>query len=112
MIINKTTGELLIRTSKWLTNPLSQGWGAMMKKRIDCALIFPMKKPSRQGAAIHMFFVFTDLTVLWVNEEKVVVDKALAKPFRTYAPDYEAKYVVELPAENYEKVGVGDYLEF
>lgn len=112
MILNKSTGEYLIKESKWLNNFFTQGWGAMFKKRLDCGLIFPFSKPTKNAASIHMFFVFTPLTVLWVNEEKVVVDKVVAKPFRVYSPDQEAKYVVELPPEISNKVKIGDYLEF
>jgi len=112
MIINKSSGALLSKQSKWLTNPFSQSIGAMFKKKISKALIFPMRKSTKSGASIHMFFVFTPLTVLWINSEKVVVDKCLAKPFKVYAPDHEAKYVIELPPEANNKVSVGDYLDF
>jgi len=112
MIINKSNGKLLARRTKWLNNPISQSVGAMFRKKIDYALVFPLRKTTKSGAAIHMFFVFTPLTVLWVNEEKVVVDKGLAKPFRTYAPSEEAKYVIELPSKVYSKVRIGDYLDF
>ena len=112
MIINKTTGELLSRETKWLNNFFTQGIGAMFKKKLEHGLVFPLPKTSRNGATIHMFFVFTPLTVLWVNEEKVIVDKCLAQPFRVYTPDYEAKYVIELPPEKYTKTKIGDYLDF
>ena len=112
MIINKSTGELLSKKTSWLNNFLTQSVGAMFRKEIEGALIFPLKSSSKNRAAIHMFFVFTPLTVLWVNRAKVVVDKALARPFRTYAPDHDASYVIELPPQVYDKVSVGDYLEF
>ena len=112
MIINKSNGKLLDKNPKWLNNVFSQSLGAMFKKKITRSLIFPLNKSSRTGASIHMFFVFTELTVLWVNSEKIVVDKGLAKPFRTYTPNDEAKYVIELPPNAFSKVEIGDYLDF
>jgi uncharacterized membrane protein (UPF0127 family) len=112
MIINKSTGQLLSKKSSWMNSFLTQSVGAMFRKNLDKALIFPLGRPAKGRAAIHMFFVFTPLTVLWVNEAKVVVDKALAQPFRAYSPDYDAKYVIELPPQIFNKVSVGDYLYF
>jgi uncharacterized membrane protein (UPF0127 family) len=112
MIINKSNGKLLDKNPKWLNNVFSQSLGAMFRKKISRALIFPLKKEARASASIHMFFVFTPLTVLWVNSEKIVVDKGLAKPFRTYTPTDDAKYVIELPPSAFNKVKIGDYLDF
>ncbi len=112
MIKNKSTGKVIYEKEKWLKNPISQSIGAMFRRKIYNALVFPLSGESKNAASIHMFFVFTKLSVFWVNNEKVVVDKCLAKPFRVYSPQEPAKYIIEMPPEKIDLIKIGDYLEF
>ncbi len=112
MIINKTTGEWIIEYSILCDNILKKAKGAILKRKLNNAYIFPLKKPCIMNAGIHMYFVFTSLAVIWLNEEKVVIDKVLARPFNAYVPENPAKWVIELPPEKYEKINIGDYLDF
>jgi len=112
MIYNKSTNKPLIHSVKWCDSFSSKFLGAMFKKEIEQGYIFRLNKPSKYSAGIHMFFVFTPLVVLWLNEEKIVVDKVLALPWRAYQPETKAKWVIELPPELDNEVMVGDYLEF
>jgi len=84
----------------------------MFKRRVDKAYVFPLDFESKYAATIHMMFVFTPLVVLWLNSERVVIDKVLAKPWHVYAPSEPARWVIELPPKHVDHVEIGDYLEF
>ncbi len=70
-------------------------------------------KDDRLNSAIHMFFVFFDLAVIWVNDQGVVVDKVLAKPWRPhYGAQTPARYVIEGHPVILDQVQIGDTLQF
>ncbi len=74
--------------------------GLTFRRRVrdDEGLLFVERAESRLGTAIHMFFVFFPIGVLWLDAEGVVVDSVIARPFRPYyAPRAAAKYFVEGP---------------
>lgn len=75
------------------------------------ALLFVEARESRLATAIHMLFVFFPIAVIWLNREGVVVDKALARPFRPYyAPRVPARYYLEAAPEALAWVTVGERL--
>jgi len=70
----------------------------MFRRRLaeDEALLFVERRASIAGASIHMLFVFFPIAVIWLNEERRVVDSRLALPFRPYyAPREPARYFIE-----------------
>jgi uncharacterized membrane protein (UPF0127 family) len=68
-------------------------------------------RESKSNAAIHMMFMNYDITVLWLDKDGVVVDKALAKRWRPfYQPQQPAQYVVELHQERFDDYAIGDRL--
>ena len=78
---------------------------------LDHGIILAEKKESRVDTAIHMMFMNFDITVLWLNKELAVVDKALAKRWvPIYLPKIRAKYVVELHASQFSNFSIGDRL--
>lgn len=77
----------------------------------DEGLLFIESAESRMGTSIHMFFVFFDIGVVWLNSEGVVVDTVVARPFRPfYAPQAPAQYFLEGPPSLVEQVKVGEHL--
>lgn len=83
--------------------PLPKNWG----------LLLVQKKENRLDSAIHMLFVWFDLTVIWINSSFTVVDKKLAKAWRLfYQPQLPAKYVLELNSEHIHDFCIGDQVEF
>jgi len=75
------------------------------------ALLFDEGHESRMGAAIHMFFVFLPIAVIWLDAAGRVVDTRLARPFRPfYAPARPARYFIEGEPALLEKVHAGDTL--
>ena len=70
----------------------------MFKKSINIneGILLVENYESVINTAIHMFFMFFDISVIWINSDFVVVDKKLAKkwaPF--YFPQKKAQYILE-----------------
>lgn len=77
----------------------------------DEGLLFVEAAESRWGTAIHMFFVFFPIGVLWLATDGTVVDAVLARPFRPfYAPRAPARYYLEGPPALLEWVQIGERL--
>lgn len=76
-------------------------------------ILLVQKRENRMDAAIHMFFMRMDLTVVWLNTAREVVDVQLAKQWRpVYTPRKPAKYVMEISTEQLEGFQIGDRLRF
>ena len=70
-------------------------------------------RDSRLDTAIHMLFVFMDLGVIWINSEKIVVDRVLARAWRpAYAPRQPARYILEIHPDRLNEFKIGDKIEF
>jgi uncharacterized membrane protein (UPF0127 family) len=114
-IKNVTTGEVIATKITWCTTFLTRGLGLMFHPplREDEAYIFVEGRESRSLTTIHMLFVFFPLGIIWLNADRRVVDKVLARPFRPYyAPSSPAQYYLECPPHVLERVQIGDQLEF
>lgn len=79
----------------------------------DQVYLFVEGREGVAQTAIHMFFVFFPIAVVWLDRDKRVVDKTLAQPFRPYyAPRKPAQYYIEGHPALLDRVRVGDQLEF
>ncbi|MEK6812923.1 MAG: DUF192 domain-containing protein [Nanoarchaeota archaeon] len=89
-------------------------WGLRFRTNIPhhTAWIFDLKRSTRIGAGIDMFFVFMEIGVLWLDADKKVIDAALAKPFQMYWPKEKARYVVELHPEHLSSYQQGSRFSF
>ncbi|MGD2205596.1 MAG: DUF192 domain-containing protein [Anaerolineae bacterium] len=117
MIQNLTTGETIARRVVRCDTFWRRGRGLMLQSRRalaeDRAYLFIERRESVAQAAIHMLFVFFSIAVVWLDREKRVVDKTLARPFRPYyAPSHPAQYYIEGHPSLLERVRVGDQLAF
>ncbi len=115
MIVNQTSGDTLARTVTRCDTFWKRGWGLMFRPAPaeDEVYLFVEKRESVAQTAIHMLFVFFPIAVVWLDAEKRVVDKALARPFRPYyAPSRPARYYVEGHPSLLDRVQIGDQLEF
>ena len=81
--------------------------GLMLKKDINYALIFTDFKDS----SIHTHFMRFEIDVYFLDENKVVFDKATLKPWKFYNPKKQAKYIIETKKDEL-KIKIGDCLEF
>jgi uncharacterized protein len=94
---------------------LSRLRGLMFRKTItpQQGLILVQDRQSRVDAAIHMFFVNFDLAVIWLDDNKKVVDRCLAKRWRPfYMPSSPARYVLETHPDSISFFSIGDHIKF
>ena len=85
----------------------------MFEKKINEPLIFIFEKES--FVPLHMCFVFFPIDVLFLDKNKVVVDKKENfRPFTFYTSKKKAMYVIELPSNSIKKskTNIGDNIEF
>jgi uncharacterized membrane protein (UPF0127 family) len=115
MLMNRTTGRTLAQAVVRCDTFWKRGRGLMFRRNLpqDQVYLFVEGRESVAQTTIHMLFVFFPIAVVWLNEEKKVVDQVLARPFRPfYAPKSPARYFVEGPPCLLETVNPGDQLEF
>ena len=106
-------GEGILR-ARWCQSSLCRMRGLMFKRQLPPGegLILVGAADDRTNAAIHMFGVYFDLGVVWINSLGEVVDCRLARPWRIYAPSAPARYVLEGRPAILEQIVIGDKLEF
>jgi uncharacterized membrane protein (UPF0127 family) len=76
-------------------------------------VMFVEERPSRLNTAIHMFFMNYDIAVIWMDKQKKVVDKALAKKWApAYVPAQPACYVLETHANRLSDFTIGDTIHW
>lgn len=106
--------KIILKKAVFRNNIFSKAFGVMFRSSIEGeAHIFPFGK--ERIISLHMLFVFTPIDVLFLSEEKVVVEiKQNLKPFSIYNPKHKACYVVELPPGTIKKHGLtaGEKLVF
>jgi uncharacterized membrane protein (UPF0127 family) len=115
MLTNRTTGETIVREIVRCDTFWKRGRGLMFRRALadDEGYLFVSRRESVAQVAIHMFFVFFPIAAVWLDQDRRVVDKALARPFRPYyAPRRPAQYLVEGHPLLLERVSVGDQLYF
>jgi uncharacterized membrane protein (UPF0127 family) len=79
----------------------------------DEGLLFISNHEGRSHTAIHMFFMFFNISVIWLDASGKVVDKKLAKVWRpAYAPSAPAQHFLEANPEVLDRVQIGDVLRF
>ena len=114
-MVNQTTGGKLARRVLRCDTFWKRGRGLMFRRALqeDEVLLFVERRASVAQTSIHMLFVFFPIAVVWLDGERRVVDKRLARPFRPYyAPRQPAQYYVEGQPALLERVSIGDRLEF
>ena len=115
MIRNLTTGQTIATRVVRCDTFWKRGRGLMFRRALpeDHAYLFVERRESIAQAAIHMFFVFQPIAVLWLDRDRRVVDRVLARPFRPYyAPRSPAQYYVEGHPSLLDQASPGDQLEF
>jgi uncharacterized membrane protein (UPF0127 family) len=112
---NETRGERLLGRVRRCASFLCRLRGLTWRRTLDDdeGLLLVGQRESRADAAIHMFFVFFPIAVVWLDKEGRVVDAQLARPFRPlYVPRAGARDVLEGPPSLLRRVEVGDQLRF
>ena len=112
-IKNITKNKKLIGNAELCDDILSKFVGLMLSKNKYRCLIF--KFNGEKIISLHMFFVFYTIDVLFLNKNKIVVDKKENfKSFTFYKSRKKAMYAVELPSGIIKKTKteIGDKIKF
>jgi len=100
---------------KYCDTFLTQLRGFTFRSRLarDEGLLLVGTRDSRLDSSIHMLFVSFDLSVIWINSGRQVVDKVLAKSWHpAYFSKQPAKYVLEVHPERWHEFQIGDTVQF
>ena len=108
---NKTKNKVLTKKSRLCKSIICKAIGLMFsKKDPDLALVFDLVLERREY--LHMFFVFYSIDLIFLDENKEVVEiKKEFRPFTLYFAKKSARYIVEVVA-GLANVSIGDKLEF
>jgi uncharacterized membrane protein (UPF0127 family) len=113
MIKNTTKKTIIAKNSTFIDDIFSKCIGLMFSKKQNKALILKFNK--EKIIALHMFFVFYPIDVLFVGKNNIVMDKKENfKPFTFYKSRKKAMYAIELPDGIIKrtKTNIGDKIEF
>ncbi|MEM3373871.1 MAG: DUF192 domain-containing protein [Candidatus Woesearchaeota archaeon] len=113
MIYNKTKNILICKEKKILNNVIEKAIGLMFSKPIkDKGYIFVFEKSQR--VSLHMFFVFFPIDVVFLDENKRVVEiKENFRPFTFYSSKNKIKFFIEIPQGLIKnKIEINDILSF
>jgi uncharacterized membrane protein (UPF0127 family) len=114
-VVNRKTGLVLLKSSRWCSSFTCRLLGYQFRRRLksDESLILVHKKESIRNSSIHMFFVFTDLVVIWLDKTGRVTSVQVARPWRPYYASPEpASYVLETSMDGLELFHPGDQIDF
>jgi uncharacterized protein len=109
------TGRIILQKARWCASFWCHFKGLQFVRNLpdDEGLLFVRNGESISNTIIHMFFMFFDIGVVWLDKNGVVVDKKYAKVWRpAYAPRAKAQYYIEANPSILDKVNIGDQLTF
>jgi len=89
--------------------------GLMFRASLDPneGIVLVIRRDSRADSSIHMLFVPFDLAVFWINNEREVVDKVIARSWRpAYIAGRAARYTLEVHPDRFNDYQIGDKVEF
>ena len=113
IVKNLTKNKEISATAGILNDAFSQAVGLMFSKNKENVLIFKFNR--EKIVALHMLFVFYPIDVLFLNKNKIVVDKKENfRPFAFYKSSKKAMCAIELPdgAIKKSKTKIGDKIYF
>jgi len=114
-VAKRQGGQVLLESAHWCSSFFCRLVGYQFRRQLKSgeALILVHNHDSVKISSIHMLFVFTPLSVVWINREGQVTSVQLAKPWRLhYASPKPASYVLETSPGLIDRFQVGDELEF
>jgi uncharacterized membrane protein (UPF0127 family) len=114
-LVDQATGSVVASHIRWCSSFGCKLRGLMFRRTLepDEGLLMAAARASRTGTSIHMMFMAFPIAVFWLDDSYCVVDKVLAQPWRlAYASSHPARYTVEAHPDVFERVHIGDCLEF
>ena len=112
---NAATNEVILEHVRWCSSYWCHLRGLQFVRDLpeNEGLLFVTGYEGRTHTAIHMFFMFFSIAVVWLDKSGVVVDKQFAKPWRpAYAPRSPAQYYIEARPSLLDRVEIGDHIRF
>ena len=108
--------DKILAKAKVAKTAFSQMLGLMFSAPLQDGegLLLIREKESILQSSIHLLFVFYSIDVLWLDKQKIVVDKRKnVKPFTLFVkPRKAAMYILELSKGASKGVNIGDVLDF
>ncbi|MGL6298672.1 MAG: DUF192 domain-containing protein [Methanobacteriaceae archaeon] len=130
VLINKIRNNSVIeRNLKFANSYFKRLKGLMFVRELNYGLVFIIPKSkirniSPKTNTIHSFFMRISVDILFLNENKEVIDMKTLKPWKYYSPvvtnkgnnieSVEISYIIELKEglAKKNKVNIGDKLDF
>jgi len=100
LLVNASNNHLISDKVVFADTTFQKFRGLMFrnKKEVDYAMVFDFGRASKNAAAIHMFFVFFPIDVVYLRDGKVVDMYKGVTPFTPYLePKEHADTLIELP---------------
>jgi len=107
--------ETILSRVRWCDTFASRLRGLTLRRPLapDEGLILVEARAGIAATSIHMFFVNFDIAAVWLDDDRRVVHKTLARAWRPYyASTQPARYVLEGPPSLLDRITVGDSLRF
>ena len=114
-IKNLRTGEIILRKAERRAGFAGRLRGLIGVKRLppETGLLCVAPRQSRIACAIHTMGMRFALAVVWLDENRVVVDACRALPWRMMRlPKAPARYTIEAEPDLLRKTAIGDQLMF
>ncbi|ACJ16068.1 hypothetical protein, conserved [Thermococcus onnurineus NA1] len=114
MLVNETKGRIWHGRVRLADTFFKRFRGLMLVRDINYALVFVLPAETRANASIHMFFMLSDIDVIWLDSSRRVVDFKTARKWRVYVPKKAARYIIEGPVGmiNVLEVEEGDLIRW
>ena len=102
----------ILAQARWCSSYLCRLRGLTFRRSLPDgeALLLVNPQQGRISASIHMWMVFFPLGVVWLDDQRRVVDKIKALPWKIYFPKQAARYILEATPAILERVELGDEL--
>ena len=114
-IINQSNSDCPPITAKYCDTFLCRFRGLMLQKGIsrNNGILLVESGETKVNSSIHMLFMKFDIAAIWLNNDLQVVDKVLAKRWKSlYMPNAPASYTLETHPARLSDFNIGDQLRF
>ncbi len=113
-MIIKYKGNVILNACQIKSDLFSLAFGLMFasKNKIAKGLCLALPKETKFNS-VTTFFCFSTLDIIFLDKNKIVVDKVSLKPFTlSYFPKGACKYIIEAPINTFRKIQLGEGIDF
>jgi len=114
VVRNRSRNSEAVLRARWCSGFWSRLRGLTFRRDLAPGegVVLVESRPGRLGTAIHMWGMWMDLGVVWLDAAGRVVDRKYARRGGIYLPKRAAQYVLEGQPSLLEHVRDGDEMEF